>query len=104
MVVALTMLSACGESSGEKELVASFSASFAQPSTGPTTCPVTAVHFDDRSTGAPTAWQWRFPDGSRSSERNPTWKTSLSVAEVTLTVRRGDESDSVTKMISTHSC
>ncbi len=29
------------------------------------------VEFTDRSTGAPTAWEWDFGDGERSTEQNP---------------------------------
>jgi len=29
------------------------------------------VEFTDRSTGNPTAWEWDFGDGERSTERNP---------------------------------
>ena len=55
-------------------------------------------------TGGPTAWQWTFGDGTSSPEQNPDWETNVVAAEVTLTVRRGDDADSVTKVISTYEC
>jgi len=30
------------------------------------------IRFTDKSTGAPTSWQWDFGDGDDSYERNPT--------------------------------
>jgi PKD repeat protein len=91
-------------SDGGTDLKADFSSRFEQPNAGPTSCPVTAIHFQDRTTGGPTGWEWAFGDGSMSSEQNPTWETSAVVAEVTLTARRGDAEDSVTRTISTHEC
>jgi PKD repeat protein len=97
------ILAGCNRDSGT-DLKADFSARFEQPNTGPTSCPVTAIHFQDRTTGGPTAWEWTFDDGSTSSEQNPTWETGAVFAEVTLTARRGDAEDSATKMIATHEC
>jgi PKD repeat protein len=97
------VLAGCSRDGGSA-LEADFSSRFEQPSTGPTSCPVIDIHFQDRTTGDPTAWQWTFDDGSTSSDQNPTWETSAVAAEVTLTVTRGDEEDSVTKMIDTHEC
>ncbi len=37
-----------------------------------TPAPGTPVAFTDRSTGAPTSWQWQFGDGGTSSSQNPT--------------------------------
>jgi PKD repeat protein len=105
-VASLVVVSAIGgcSSDDDPDIEAAFSARFEQPTTGPTTCPVQAVHFEDRSTGEPTSWEWIFGDASRSSEQNPTWETNAVTAEVTLTVRRDGASDSVTKRITTHEC
>jgi PKD repeat protein len=100
--VAVT-LAGCS-SDGGMDLKADFSSRFEQPNTGPTSCPVIAIHFEDRTTGDPTSWEWTFGDGSTSSEQNPTWETSAVVAEVTLTAKRGDADDSVTRTISTGEC
>ena len=86
------------------ELKADFMSRFEQPTTGITSCPVIAIHFQDRTTGRPTAWEWTFGDGSTSSEQNPTWETNAVAAEVTLTASRGDVEDSVTKVVSTPEC
>jgi hypothetical protein len=58
-------------SDGGTDLRADFSSRFEQPNTGPTSCPVTAIHFQDRTMGGPTAWEWTFDDGSTSSEQDP---------------------------------
>ena len=102
LLVAVTLASCSGD--GGTGLKADFSSRFEQPNTGPTSCPVIAIHFQDRTTGGPTAWEWTFDDGSTSSEQNPTWETSAIEAEVTLTARRGDAEDSVTRRISTPEC
>jgi PKD repeat protein len=91
-------------SDGGMDLKADFSSRFEQPTTGPTFCPVIAIHFEDRTTGGPTSWEWTFGDGSSSSDQNPTWETSAVVAEVTLTAKRGDAEDSVTRTIFTREC
>jgi len=99
--LAITMaLAACSADEGS-ELRADFLSRFEQPTTGITSCPVFAVHLQDRTAGRPTAWEWTFGDGSTSSEQNPTRDTNAVVAEVTLTASRGDVEDSVTKVIST---
>ncbi|MEQ1786293.1 MAG: PKD domain-containing protein [Acidimicrobiales bacterium] len=85
-------------------LHADFSAQFEQPATGPTSCPVVAIRFTDESIGGPTRWRWTFGDGSTSDLRHPTWEPGAVVAEVTLTVSRGDDEDSITRMVSTHEC
>ena len=83
---------------------AMFSARFDQPATGPTSCPVVAVHFTDQSTGDPTEWHWGFGDGTTSEEQNPTWQPGGVTAEVTLTISRGDAEDTLTKRVTTHEC
>jgi PKD repeat protein len=83
---------------------AQFSATFDQPATGPTSCPVVAVRFTDRSSGEPTSWKWTFGDGTTSTDQNPTWEPGAVTAEVTLTVSRGEAEDSITKRITTHEC
>jgi hypothetical protein len=105
LLVAVTLASCSGD--GGTGLKADFSSRFEQPNTGPTSCPVIAIHFQDRTTGGPTAWEWTFrtfDDGSTSSEQNPTWETGALEAKVTLTARRGDAEDSVTRRIVTHEC
>jgi hypothetical protein len=102
-LVITVALAGCSANDGS-ELSADFSSRFEQPTTGITSCPVIAVHFQDRTTGRPTAWKWTFGDGSTSSEQNPAWETNAVVAEVTLTASRGDVEDSVTKVISTPEC
>jgi PKD repeat protein len=82
-------LAGCSGNNGS-ELRADFSSRFERPTTGVTSCPVIAVHFQDRTTGRPRAWKWTFGDGSTSSEQNPTWETNAVVAEVTLTASRRD--------------
>jgi hypothetical protein len=94
----------CCSADDGSELRADFLSRFEQPTTGITSCPVFAVHLQDRTAGRPTAWEWTFGDGSTSSEQNPTRDTNAVVAEVTLTASRGDVEDSVTKVISTPEC
>ena len=102
-VVAVTGAYGCGSDSSA-ELRANFTARFEQATTGPTTCPVTAIHFTDRSSGEPTRWYWTFDGDSSSTARSPTWKTRTHSAEVTLRIQRGDQEDRVTKTISTTYC
>ncbi|HOT04425.1 MAG TPA: DUF2341 domain-containing protein, partial [Methanolinea sp.] len=56
------------------------------------------VQFNDTSTNAPTAWQWKFGDGNTSSERNPVHVyEGVGTYSVNLTVWNAYGSDSVTK-------
>lgn len=98
------MLAACAEGENGPPLEAAFSAEFDHITTGPTSCPVTAIQFTDETTGGPTEWDWQLEDAATSDDQNPTWETNRIVAEVTLTVRRGDVEDSVTKLINTVEC
>jgi PKD repeat protein len=58
--------------------------------------PGQAVHFTDKSAGAPTSWQWDFNDGSTSTVQNPnhTFKTA-GTYNVTLTITNGTGSGSI---------
>lgn len=81
-------------------LVADFEFSVKLDTTRPTFCPSVAVDFTDTSTGGPTTWHWTFPDGSASDEQHPTYEHGVHTPEeVTLTVGRGSETDSVTKTV-----
>ena len=79
----------CGEEV-EVEVQADFDAS---PTRGE--APLT-VHFQDRSTGNPTAWDWSFGDGGSSTQQNPThvyetggtYSVSLTVTGSTSTVTK----------------
>ncbi|MEA2054358.1 MAG: PKD domain-containing protein [Candidatus Thermoplasmatota archaeon] len=45
------------------------------------------VHFNDKSTGSVTSWQWDFGDGHTSNDRNPLHKyAATGTFDVTLTV------------------
>lgn len=104
VVAALVLAGGCSSGEDAPTLEAQFSARFEQPTTGPTSCPVTAVHFTDESKGDPTEWEWTFGDGTTSTERNPTWEPGAVTAEITLRVSRGDADDSITDRITTHEC
>ena len=90
-VLVAILASACAAEEDDPALPAKFSARFEQPVTGPTSCPVTAIHFTDESTGEPTEWEWTFGDGSTSTEQNPTWETGAIAAEIKLKMSRGDD-------------
>ena len=48
------------------------------------------VSFTDESIGSPTAWDWHFGDGARSSQQNPTHQyASPGVYTVTMFISRG---------------
>lgn len=69
----------------------------ATPMTGK--APVT-VTFTDTSLGDPTSWKWDFGDGATSTDRNPVHTfTAGGAFDVTLTVSRGDDTDSSTQVI-----
>jgi len=56
------------------------------------------VTFTDLSTGAVTAWQWTFGDGSSSTQRNPSHTYGQPGAyDVSLTVHAGADSDRAEK-------
>jgi PKD repeat protein len=77
-------------------LVSSLVANFtAAPTSG--TAPL-AVSFTDTSTGAITAWSWKFGDGGTSTQRNVTYTYNTpGTYNVTLTVSGGGFSNTVTK-------
>ena len=88
------------QESDPSRLVADFEFTVDLDTTRPTFCPSVAVHFTDTSTGDPTTWHWTFPDGSTSEERHPTYEHGVDAPEeVTLTIGRGSETDSVTKAV-----
>ena len=56
------------------------------------------VNFIDKSTGAPTSWQWDFGDGAKSTEKNPVHQyTAPGKFTVTLSVSNANGQDSTTK-------
>jgi len=76
-------------------LAADFSFSPDSPTLGQT------LSFFDTSTGYPTAWQWDFGDGATSTVRNPSHPYATAGAQlVTLTVKAGSNSSSISKTIS----
>ena len=61
------------------------------------TAPLT-VRFTDTSTGSPTSWSWDFGDGETSTDQNPVHiYKNPGEYDVSLTVKRGSASDSITK-------
>jgi len=60
-----------------------------------------AIAFSDISTGKPTSWQWDFGDGATSIAQNPSHTyTTAGAQSVTLTVKAGLNSSSISKTIS----
>lgn len=108
VLVALALVGGCSSGSDDAEpepsapLVADFTYEPDYTVTGPTSCPLASVAFTDTSTGDPEAWEWDLGPAGTSTERNPRIVTP--VAEATLTVTRGDETDSVTKPVEIVSC
>ena len=94
-------LTACGGDDDDvAPLVADFEFSIDLDTTQPTFCPSVGVQFEDTSTGEPTTWEWTFPDGSTSTEQDPSYGQGVEEpGEVTLTIGRGSETDSVTKTV-----
>lgn len=113
-LVATLALAACGgddegpatttttTTAAAEPLVAAFSYEVDQEVTGPTSCPARAVLLTDESTGDPESWEWELPDGTTSTEQHP--RAAPEMGEVTLTVRRGDESDSTTELVTWSLC
>jgi PKD repeat protein len=90
-------------------LVASFEIDLDLDTTRPTSCPLQAITFTDTSQGQPTQWAWAFPDGSTSDERSPVVTPTADNrsdwdGEVSLTVTRGDQSDTATDDIVVPTC
>jgi PKD repeat protein len=71
---------------------ARFSVQYEYQETGTTYCPVLATNFVDRSTGEPTHWLWRFPDGTTSTEQHPQLPNGV-LGEVTLIVSNANSTD-----------
>lgn len=70
-----------------------------------TSCPATAIVLRDRSSGRPTSWDWDLPGGAASEEKDLVVRPPVSPGEsVTLTIRRGDETDEITKVVNYPSC
>jgi PKD repeat protein len=56
------------------------------------------VTFRDTSAGSPAAWHWDFGDGAASDLQNPSHTYAIPGSySVSLTVRSGDQSDTVTR-------
>jgi PKD repeat protein len=56
------------------------------------------ITFRDLSAGGPESWQWDFGDGGKSVEQNPIHQyQSPGSYTVSLTVRKGDQEDTLTK-------
>jgi PKD repeat protein len=73
---------------------AAFTFSPASPTPGQT------VQFTDTSAGSPTSWQWDFGDGATSTSQNPSHAFSqMATYSVSLTVRNGFGSDSVSRSV-----
>jgi PKD repeat protein len=97
--------SAQDEDAPATDLVADFTYEPDYEATGPTSCPLRDIQFTDESAGDPETWDWSFMafgDETTSTEPDPRVTTRLT--EATLTVTRGDETDSVTKEIQTVEC
>ena len=62
-------------------------------------CFPAGVDFTDKSTGDPTEWQWEFEDGEVLTDQNPSRDHVEYGEDVTLTVTRGDETDSATQTL-----
>jgi hypothetical protein len=84
-------------------LKASFTHKTDIDSTRPTYCRVVSVRLTDTSSGSPTSWRWTFDnDKPSSTEQNPVVDgagLTSSKLRVTLTIRVGGASSSVTEEI-----
>ncbi len=108
-LLALAVVAGCSDDGGDADddpsgpgtgLEADFSYQVDLDATGGTSCPAVGVTFTDESRGDPTGWEWEFGDGSTSAEQDPVRTVGPENGEeVTLTVTRGDESDSTTQEI-----
>ena len=79
---------------------------FAAPLTAAFTSDVSAgvkplkVQFTDRSTGAPTAWLWKFGDGSTGAGPSPTHEFTLEgIYLVSLTISNASDSSTAERFI-----
>jgi hypothetical protein len=68
-----------------------------------TICPVEQITFTDLSGGSPTAWFWRFPDGTTSDRQHPIVSGHL-YGDVELTITRGDASDRISHELVPRDC
>jgi uncharacterized membrane protein len=62
------------------------------------------VQFNDESTGDPTSWNWKFGDGSTSTDNNPThtYTDGLDTHKVTLKVSDDNgNTDTTSKVVDT---
>lgn len=75
-------------------VVAQFSVAYGYDysETNTSSCPVASTSFVDRSRGAPTSWEWKFPDGTTSNEQHPRLPIGVS-GDITLTVSNGTSTD-----------
>ena len=105
-VISLCLAAAtCSGDSEPVELQAHFDWDFDPTQTGGTACSFGRAQFSDRSTGDPTRWRWQFPNGTASAEQNPVLDMEgVRSGDVTLTVWRGDASDSDTRFFLPDHC
>lgn len=78
-------------------VVADFEIEMSHEETGTTVCPGLATRLVDRSTGDPEQWVWKFPDGTTLTDQNPQLPHGV-VGDVTLTVFRGGDTSTTTKV------
>lgn len=109
VVTALLVSSCSSDGADEIGLTADFAYEVDYETTGPTSCPARLVSFTDNSQGDPDEWHWDFPDGTTSDLPSPTLQPSpgaetVAAGDVTLTVSRGETSDSITRRVEVVAC
>lgn len=111
VAISLLAVSACSadkDDGDQPTLEASFDYRVEYDTPNVTACIARSVSFEDTSSGAPTSWSWSFPDGTSSEDASPTVSPAdaqaFTAGEVTLTVRRGDETDTVTDRVEIVAC
>lgn len=110
VVISLLAVSGCSADNDDDRptLEASFDYHVEYDTPNITACIARSVSFEDSSSGDPTSWSWSFPDGTNSQDVSPTISPAdvqaFRTGEVTLTVRRGDESDSATERVEIVEC
>lgn len=108
--VGVIVLSGCSAGSDDEQhtLRASFDYRVEYDTPNITSCAARSVRFTDKSVGRPTSWSWSFPDGTSSQDASPIVSPAdgqaFTAGEVSLTVRRGDDSDSVTERVEVVAC